>query len=634
MTIFSCNNLSKSFASGTLFEDIAFGMETGDRIGLIGKNGIGKTTLLNIIGQKDNPDSGDVVFNNNITIEYLEQNPEFDFDDSILTAVMKAKPELYEAIHEHNRLCLLLNENYSKDISAKSEKLSLYIENEGGWNLENEAKAILSKLGLNNYYNKTTTLSGGLLKRVALARALLSEPDLLILDEPTNHLDADSVQWLQDRLMASKKSLLFVTHDRYFLDAVSTKIIELNDKKLYSFTGNYEQYLIRKEVNEDIKDSTIDHIRSRYREELIWLNRGARARRSKQKSKIDWIDELEKNSTKTFEKKIKIELGKTFLGKRIVEAYNIGKSISERKLFSDFTYLAKPGDKIGIIGPNGSGKSTLLNVLSGRLKQDEGLIKIGLSIKIGYFLQDSVELKDNLTVIGCLKEIAEYIDVGEGRDRYLTAATLLERFLFPHRQHHSFIHTLSGGERRRLQILRVLMSNPNVLLLDEPTNDLDIATLHAFEDYLENFYGVLLVVSHDRAFLDRTVNTIWAFDGIGNIKEYPGNYSYYLEQKENSKSDFSVKQTNEKYSQYKEEKKTRQPFKLTYKDQLEYEKLEKEIPDLEERKLNLEKQIESGSITDYNELEAKSHELVELEKEIEVAMIRWFELGDKVSANS
>ncbi|MFC2131892.1 ATP-binding cassette domain-containing protein [Bacteroidota bacterium] len=630
MTIFSCYNISKAFAGGALFEEVAFGMESGERVGLIGKNGIGKTTLLSIIAQKDLPDDGEVVFNNNASIEYLEQNPRFDSQDIILDAVMLAKSILYETLNEHQRLCAILNDKFNDATSKKVDELTQFIENEKGWNLKNEAKAFLTKLGITNFYDKINTLSGGLQKRVALARALLSDPDLLILDEPTNHLDADSVQWLQDRLMASKKSLLFVTHDRYFLDALSTKIIELNDKRLFVYSGNYEKHLERKATIEDIKDATIGHTRSKLRVELAWLQRGARARRSKQKSKIDWIDELKNESKKSTEKKIKIELGKTFIGKRIIEAYNIGKSIGGKRLFDDFTYLAKPGDKIGVIGPNGSGKSTMLNVLSGRIKNDEGLIKVGPTIKIGYFKQESTELKENQTVIGSLKEIAEYIDVGEGRDRYLTARDLLERFLFPHKQHNAFISTLSGGERRRLQILRVLMANPNVLFLDEPTNDLDIPTLHALEDYLENFYGVLLVVSHDRAFLDRIVNEIYAFDGKGNIKEYPGNYSYYLEQKEKNKLELAGRQISQKHIQYMEEKQKKQQQKLSYKAQLEYNRLEKEIPELEEKKTQLEELLNSGEITDYTELEIKSKELVELESKIEDALLRWMELGEKV----
>ncbi len=627
MTIFSCNNLSKSFAGGLIFSDVSFGIQSGDKIGLIGKNGIGKTTLLNIIAGKDFPDDGEIVFNSDVKIEYLEQVPKFERNDIIINAVLNAKPELQEALVEHSRLCTKLTNSYDDETSKKIDKLAEIIEHQNGWNLENKAKAILSKLNIENYYDKINTLSGGIKKRVALARALLTEPDLLILDEPTNHLDAVSVQWLQDTIMATNKSLLFVTHDRYFLDAVSTRIIELDDRKLFSYPGSYSLYLERKATAESIKNSTIEHAQSKYKMELAWLQKGAKARRSKQQSRIDWIQELEKETVKKIDKKIKIELGNTFLGKRIIDAFNIGKSIGGKLLFKDFTFLAKPGDRIGIIGPNGTGKSTLLNVLSNRLKVDEGLIKMGASLNIGYFTQDSDELKENQTLINSLKEIAEYINVGVGRDRYLTARDLLTRFLFPFKQHNALVDTLSGGEKRRLQIIRVLMANPNVLFLDEPTNDLDIPTLNALEEYLDDFYGVLLIVSHDRAFLDRTVNFIFAFEENGKIKEYPGNYSYYLEQKEKRKPLRSTKNT-EKQEKYMREKKSKPAKKLSYKDKIRLEELEKTIPLLEAKQKELQELINSGEV-DYKELEVKSQELVSLESDIEEATTEWMELLEK-----
>lgn len=632
MTIFSCNNLTKSFGGGLIFKDVSFGMQSGEKIGLIGKNGIGKTTLLNIIAGNDFPDNGEIVFNNNVSIEYLEQIPKFEKNDIIINAVMNAKPELHEALIEHNRLCTKLTNNYDNETSKKIDKLAQIIEHQNGWNLGNRAKSILSKLNINNYYDKINTLSGGMKKRVALARALLTEPDLLILDEPTNHLDAISVQWLQDTIMAANKSLLFVTHDRYFLDAVSTKIIELDDKKLFSYPGNYSLYLERKATAESIKNSTIEHAQSKYKMELAWLQKGAKARRSKQQSRIDWIKELEKDTIKKESKKIKIELGNTFLGKRVIDAMNISKSLGEKLLFKDFTYLAKPGDRIGIIGPNGTGKSTLLNVLSNKINVDDGLIKMGSSLNIGYFKQDSDELKENQTLIGSLKEIAEYINVGVGRDRYLTTRDLLTRFLFPFKQHNALVETLSGGEKRRLQILRVLMANPNVLFLDEPTNDLDIPTLTALEDYLDDFYGVLLIVSHDRAFLDRTVKFIFAFEKNGKIKEYPGNYSYYLEQKEKRQQSVNTK-ISDKHLNYKLEKKKKQATKLSYKDKLALEDLEKNIPILEKQKQELQDLIHSGSIINYKELELQSQKLVELDKEIDSATLKWIELSEKIPLN-
>lgn len=635
MTIFSCSELSKKFEDKQLFDEISFGLDEGERLGIIGKNGIGKTTLLKIIAGKEIPDNGSIIFNNKVRFEYLEQIPNFDSDGTILNTVMtgnKTAVELLDKFNEINRQLNLNNAHKSDnhdELLNRSMKIQHELEAVDGWNLENNSKSILSKLGFDDFNKYVKHLSGGLKKRVALARALVSEPDLLILDEPTNHLDADSVQWLQDRLQSSNLSIVFVTHDRYFLDALATKIIEIDQQKIFFFPGNFEDYLAKKEEILSMQTSAYQHQLSRLRTELAWLQKGARARRRKHKSRIDWVEKLNRETKLSEDKKIKIELGKSFLGSRIIDAHNIGKSIGGKLLFQDFTYLAKPGDRIGIIGPNGSGKSTLLNTLSGRIQPDSGTIKIGGSANIGYFTQDLYDLKDSQSLIGSLREVAEYIDVGEGRDRYLSCKDLLNRFLFPQRQHSNLISTLSGGEKRRLGLLRIFMANPNVIFLDEPTNDLDISTLNALEEYLENFYGVLLVVSHDRAFLDRTVNFILAFDGKGNIKEYPGNYSYYLEKKEQetilrNKSQISKTEKSKLYSKNSKQK------KLSYKEQLEFDNLENMINELEKRKKELTEFIYSSQSSDYKLIEEKSHEIARLDEEIETAMFRWIGLNEKI----
>ncbi len=629
MTIFSCNNISKSYSTGLLFKDIAFGMEKGERIGLIGKNGIGKSSLLKIIAGKENPDSGEIIFNNDVTIEYLEQNPNFDDNITVIDYVLKANLKLYEALNDHQRLCNLLTKSYDEKIQLILNELTQFIENNNGWDYENLAKTYLDKLGIEDYYEIVSNLSGGLKKRIALAKTMLTNPTLLILDEPTNHLDALSVQWLQDTLMNSNKSLLFVTHDRYFLDAVCTKIIELNEQRLFIYPGNFEQYLEKKANIQSIKDSTIEHKKSRLKEEIIWLQKGARARRSKQKSKTEWIKDLEKEIKRKKENKIKIELGNIFLGKTILDAYYISKTITGKTLFKDFTYIAKPGDRIGIIGQNGCGKSTLLNTLAGLSKPEKGQLKIGPLVNIGYFTQDIIDLKDNQTLINSLKEVAEYIDVGVGKERYITAAELLERFLFPRYRHNALISSLSGGEKRRLQILKVLMKNPNVLFLDEPTNDLDIDTLMAIENYLENFYGVLLIVSHDRAFLDKTVNTIWAFENNGKIKEYPGNYSYYLEKIESKKNNEGNAKINGKKDNNNNYKKFKKINKLTYKEQLELKNLEEEINKLEEFKKAKESEFQKIDKNDFERFNKLSQKLVEIDEEIEEKFLRWSKLEEK-----
>lgn len=627
MTVFACNNLTKSYNDKILFEKIAFGMEEGDRVGIIGKNGAGKTTLMKIIAGLETQDEGEVVLNSSIRMEYLDQMPFFDADEIVIDYVMKSNQELFELIEEHNSLCAYPEgelDDFKKDrLHFTANKIDLL----DGWNFENSAKAILNKLGINNINDNVNTLSGGQKKRISLAKALLSKPDLLILDEPTNHLDADSVQWLQDYLQNSSTSLLFVTHDRYFLDAVSTRIVEIDRMKIFNYPGNYEKYLEYKEAFERSQQSTVQHNLSQLRSELAWLMKGAKARRTKQKSRIDWIDELKKMSVKTKEKKIEIELGKVFLGNRVIEAHYISKKLSNKQLFKDFTYIAKPKDRIGIIGPNGCGKSTFLRVLMGDLKPDDGRVDIGGTIKIGYFQQDFEQLSDSATPLSALREIAEYIDVGVGRDRYITTRELLDRFLFPRYQQNNFVSTLSGGERRRLALLRVFMANPNVLFLDEPTNDFDIQTLNALENYLDDFYGVLIIVSHDRAFLDRTVNFIWSFENNGSIKEYPGNYSYYLEQKEKQGKTPTI---NEEKSKYKKEKSEKPKVKLSFKEQREYDEITEQIPKLEDEYKQIELKIMKGEV-DYKEIEKLSHNLSEIKEKIDNLTLRWLELEESIS---
>lgn len=630
MTIFSCDNLTKQFEVGVLFDGISFGLEQGEKLGIIGRNGAGKTTLLNIIANLDSADEGSVVFNSSVHFEYLTQEPIFDKDELVIDCVMNAKQELNAYLEEYHRLCNQLKQKFDEGISNRIQELTAILDSKNAWNLETEAKIILSKLGIEELHKPIKELSGGLKKRVALARALLSNPDLLILDEPTNHLDADSVQWLQDRLSASGNSILFVTHDRYFLDAIATRILEIDRKKVYSYPGNYEKYLERREAFLSSQESTVIHSISRLRQELAWLQKGAKARRTKQKSRIDWVEKLKNEVVRPKLKDIKIELGKTFVGSRIIDAVNISKEIAGKQLFQNFTYIAKPGDKIGIIGPNGSGKSTLLNVLVGEIKSDSGTIKIGTNAAIGYFTQEISNLKDSDSVIGSLRQVAEYIDVGIGRDRFLTAKDLLERFQFPNKQHSALIGALSGGEKRRLALLKVLMANPNVILLDEPTNDFDIQTLNAFEEYLEDFYGTLLIVSHDRSFLDKTVTNIWSFDGKGNIKEYPGNYSNYLEKKE---EELKQKRMQEKEFGSPKKAKYSSPSpkkRLSYMEERELQQLEKVIEEIEKDLENLHSKMNSGEINDYKELEQIGISITELEQVLELKTDRWFELSNRI----
>lgn len=600
MTLFSASNISKAYFEKVLFTSISFGLQDGERVGIIGKNGVGKSTLLRIVAGLEEPDDGIVAFNNEARFEYLEQLPVFTSTDGSDPRVLDAVVAAYPKDHAHME----------------------------SWEIETLARQYLGKLGVNRHDDHVASLSGGLRKRVALARALVSDPDLLILDEPTNHLDADSVQWLQDFLMNSSKGLLLVTHDRYFLDAVCTRIIELDQQKLYSYDGSYEYYLEKKEAMVATQEATADHMRNKLRTELAWLQKGAKARRTKQRSRIDWIAKMQAEPERPEERSIKIELGARFLGGKIIDAVNISKSIAGRLLFRDFTYRAAPADRIGIIGPNGAGKSTLLNILAGRAKPDAGYVDIGDTVSIGYFDQEIRDLRDDVTVIGALREIAEFIDVGVGRDRYITAKELCERFLFSSKQQHAYVHTLSGGERRRLALLRILMKNPNVIMLDEPTNDFDINTLSALEDFLQHFYGVLLIVSHDRAFLDKTVNTIYAFEDNGVIKEYPGNYSSYLEKKEARGSSTTAAKQSPPSAEPPASTTVSQKQKLSYKEQREFQSIEGRIATLEARRSEIEHGL-GAALDDYKALQALAEELQSVIEEIDTLTLRWLALSER-----
>jgi ATP-binding cassette subfamily F protein uup len=591
MTLFSATKVSKVYYEKVLFENISFGMQDGERVGIIGRNGAGKTSLLRIVAGLDQPDAGEIAFNNEARFEYLAQLPTFEQDDTAFHAVASAYDHRHGALEE--------------------------------WELETLAKQTLGKLGIHDPYKHVQAMSGGQRKRVAIARALLAEPDLLILDEPTNHLDATSVQWLQDTLQNSNRGLLLVTHDRYFLDAVCTRIIEIDQSRLFSYEGSYEKYLERKEALVAVQDATADHQRNKLRTELAWLQKGAKARRTKQQSRIDWIEKMQQEQrTQGVEfRDIDIEVGGKFLGGKIIDAVDV----CYRSLVTDFTYRAAPGDRIGVIGPNGAGKTTLLNLLAGRKHCEKGHISLGETVTLGFFEQEIKDLQENETVLSNVRDIAEYIDVGVGRDRYISARELCDRFGFSPKQQHAFVHTLSGGERRRLGLLRILMSNPNVLFLDEPTNDFDLVTLNALEEYLQSFKGVLLTVSHDRAFLDTTVTTIWSFEDGGRIKEYPGNYSAYLEAVE-ARSKAADREAKGKQQQPPAQSAAKK--KLNFNEQREFTELEKRIPELESMISIVEGKM-STSEGSYQDHQTWAEEHAKLTTELDNATLRWLELSER-----
>jgi ATP-binding cassette subfamily F protein uup len=609
-------------------------MEDGERVGIIGNNGVGKTTLLRIIAGIESADDGQVAFNTKASFEYLEQMPSFDREQTVIDAVLEGRKEIRDLLDRHAELCTLVARSHDAQLQRDLDAVTERIEHANGWSLETDARIILQKLGVSQFDGDVRHMSGGQRKRVALARALLRDPDLLILDEPTNHLDADSVQWLQDRLQQSTRALLLITHDRYFLDAVVTRIVEMDQQQLISFPGNYEEYLERRESMISAQEAEAERTRGKLRQELAWLQRGARARRTKQKSRVDWIAKMEAMPKPVEEKRIKIEVGKSFLGSKIIDAVNISKSVGGKLLFEHFTYRATAGDRIGIIGPNGCGKSTLLNVMCGNIEPDSGSVKIGTSVRIGYFRQENNDFDPNKNVSATLREVAEFIDTGVGRDRYLSASDMLTKFHFPHKKQSALVGTLSGGERRRLALLMVLMNNPNVLFLDEPTNDFDLQTMGALEQYLIHFQGFLVIVSHDRMFLDRTVDYIYSFDGQGEIKQYPGNYSAYLERKEATEREKGERDEEEKSRRPKKAADApvpiRNPKKLTWKEEREYAQLEEEIAVLEQEKTQLAAEMHAGDAADYAALADLGCRLQEVDDRIALLSDRWLELAAKL----
>jgi ATP-binding cassette subfamily F protein uup len=634
MVLFSTTGLSKTFHEQPLFTDVAFGMEEGERVGIIGRNGVGKTTLLRIIAGSEDADEGEVAFNSKATFEYLEQMPTFVREQTVLDAVLEGRRDIRDLLDRHAALCGRVAQSHDASLQRELDTVTAEIEHANGWTLETDARIMLQKLGVRQFDTDVRRLSGGQRKRVALARALLRDPDLLILDEPTNHLDADSVQWLQDRLQQSPRALLLITHDRYFLDAVVNRIVEMDQQQLLSFPGNYEMYLERRESMISAQEAEAERTRSKLRQELAWLQRGARARRTKQKSRVDWIAKMEAAPKPVEEKRIKIEVGNSFLGSKIIDAVNIGIRIGGKLLFEHFTYRATAGDRIGIIGPNGCGKSTLLNVLCGNVEPDSGSVKIGSSVRIGYFRQENTDFDPSKSVVATLREVAEYIDTGVGRDRYLSATDMLKKFHFPHKKQGALVGTLSGGERRRLALLIVLMNNPNVLFLDEPTNDFDLQTMAALEEYLIHFLGFLVIVSHDRMFLDRTVDYIYSFDGAGHIRQYPGNYSAYLERKEADEQRRAEEDSEEKKKQTSKaastERVIKNPKKLTWKEEREYDQLEGDIASLEEEKERLTAEMHGDAAGEYARLAEIGERIREIDAHIAQLSDRWLELAARL----
>lgn len=640
MSIFTLQSVKKDFGIKEILRDANLSLDATDKIGLIGTNGSGKSTLLKIIAGLEPIDSGQVLVNSKVNIVYLSQDPELDENSTVIEQVFSKSGEQMKLIWEYEELSTKIAKHpEDSQLVTRLSAVTQAIDSGNAWELETQAKIILTQLGIEDFEAKVGSLSGGYRKRIALASALLSNPDVLLMDEPTNHLDADLVEWLQGYLNTYRGALLLITHDRYFLDKVTNRIIELDRGDLYTYTGNYSYFLEKKAESEDIAVSQQRKHKGVLRRELEWLKRGPKARSTKQKARIQRIEGMQETEFKQAQGKVEISTPGRRIGKKVIELKNISKSYNDKPIVQDFTYTFEPDDRVGIIGKNGVGKSTLLDMITGRLQPDSGTVDIGSTIHIGYFDQHSEDLTQALNeeqrVIDYLKEVAEYVKTADGTQ--ITASQMLERFLFPPSQQYSPIHKLSGGEKRRLFLLRVLMSAPNVLILDEPTNDLDVQTLSVLEEYLEEFNGCVIVVSHDRYFLDRTVEMIFAFESEGNLRQYPGNYSVYLDYKAREEEEAANQATTvkEKTSEAQDTEKSQRYSwdkdgnrKLSSKEKKEYQALEKKIAKLEAEKAKLEAELYNVAPGKVSQVQELHHKVEQLTAEIDQATERWLELAE------
>ncbi len=610
-------NLTKSFGDLVLFEDLSFGIAEGQRIGLIAKNGSGKTTLLNILAGKEGYDDGRITFRRDLRVGYLEQSPSYPSDLTVLEACFHHGNAIVQLIKEYE-LCMETPGNPGMD------ELLLRMEHEKAWDYERKAKQILSQLKIRDFDQPIHQLSGGQLKRVALANVLITEPDLLILDEPTNHLDLEMTEWLEEYLNRGNLSLLMVTHDRYFLDRVCSEIIEIDNRQAYSYKGNYSYYLEKRQERMDATNAEIARANNLYRTELEWMRRMPQARGHKARYREEAFYELEKVAKqRTYEANVKLDVKASYIGSKIFEADHLCKRFGDLKILDDFSYIFSRYEKMGIVGNNGTGKSTFIKILMGLEKPDSGVLDVGETVRFGYYSQDGLQFDDQMKVIDVVTDIAEVIELGNGKQ--LTASQFLQHFLFTPESQHSYVYKLSGGERRRLYLCTVLMRNPNFLVLDEPTNDLDIVTLQVLEEYLRNFKGCVIVVSHDRYFMDKVVDHLLVFKGQGDIRDFPGNYSDYRDWK-------LAKANHEKALQKPKEEKTQrvrlnEKRRMTYKERKEFEQMEQDIARLEEEKKRIEESLCSGELS-VDELTEKSKRLPLLEAELDEKTMRWLELSE------
>ena len=621
MNLLSAENISKSYSEKKLLSKINVGISEGDKIGVIGINGTGKTTLLKIIAGVEQPDEGRVIRGGSLRIEYLPQEPCFDAEATVLEQVFQGNSPVIKLVREYEEA--VHSQNTS---SERISKLTHDMDVMNAWNLENEARTVLTKLGSPDFNAKIGALSGGQKKRVVLAAALVNPSDLLILDEPTNHLDNDTIDWLEQYLNKRKGSLLMITHDRYFLDRVVNQIIELDRGDLFLYKGSYSYFLEKKLEREEIAAASQKKRQRLLRKELAWIKKGAKARTTKQKARIDRYDNLCSQAGDVRDEKLQVSVASSRLGKKTIELEHISKSFDDIKVIDDFDYILQRNDRVGVVGPNGCGKTTLLNIISGIVKPDSGRVEAGETIKVGLYSQEIQPIDGGLRVIEYIKEGAEFLTTADGYS--VSASQMLERFLFPPALQWTLTANLSGGEKRRLSLLKVLMEAPNILLLDEPTNDFDIETLAVLEDYLDDFKGAVIAVSHDRYFLNRMAEKILAFEGRGKITQYAGNYSDFREKINNQNAGVASKIMDKaRVDRPVPERKKERALKFSFSEQKEYAEIDDAVAEIEDKIKKTETDIE-GAFADYILLQQLLNEKEELKKQLKEKLERWFYLNE------
>jgi len=627
MNLLSVENLFKAYGDKQLFSGISFGIEQGQRVALVARNGAGKSTLLKILAGGDIADKGNVTFRNDIRVSFLEQEPEFNSNDTVYHALFHSENEMQRAISEYEIALEKQEENPSAENQKRLGEAMEMVEAQDAWNYETKVKQILGSLNIHHLDQKVSSLSGGERKRLALARVLIEEPQLLIMDEPTNHLDLDMIEWLENYFIRNDVSLLVVTHDRYFLDNVCTDILELENEQLYRYRGNYEYFIEKKAEREFNEGKEYERARNLFRRELEWVRKMPKARSTKSKARVDQFNKLNESlSGRKKQDELKLQVKMSRIGGKILELKKISKSYGENIILKGFDYTFKKGERIGIAGKNGAGKTTFLNIITGLEQPDSGKVAIGETIVFGYYSQKGIVMKDDKRVIEVVKEVGDYIPMGDGTK--LLPSQLLQMFQFPPEMQFTYVSKLSGGEKKRLYLLTVLMKNPNFLILDEPTNDLDLITLSTLEQFLLDFQGCLIMVSHDRYFMDKLADQLFILEGNGNVKKFIGSYTEYRElEKEKKKNEAKPETKPEPPTIAHDFNRGTVKQKMTNKERFEFQNLEKEIAKLEKQKSELTEKMVSG-ITDHKELSEIAIKLGEITQLLDQKQLRWLELSE------